>query len=167
MSDILESNGYLYINTEGRIMTVSLQPLDLTDLIEIAVPRQVAQAFSDGAMSMYDWTATVDVNGYSLISNRNITRNVRTEYQHPSLIRVGEINFTNSPIIITINQTDKILQVDNQTDEPVTFYVTKKDDPSILYNSITVTNTDKVTLPTTDIDIYSFNTNVVRIVNEN
>ena len=167
MSDILESKGYIYINTEGRIMSVTLYPLDVTDLTEIIVSKNIAQSFNDGVMSMYDWTATIDSNGYTLKSNKNITRSVRTEYQHPSLIQVSEINFTNSPIIITINQTDKTLQVDNQTDEPVTFYVTKKDDPSILYNSITVTNTDKVTLPTTDIDIYSFNTNVVRIVNEN
>lgn len=166
MSDILESKGYLYITTEGRIMSVTIHPLDLTDLKEVIITKRVAQLFMDGTMSMYDWTATIDDNGYTLTSNRNVTRNVKTEYQHPSLIKIGEINFINSPIIIIINHTDNSVQVNNQTDELITFYMTKKDDPSILYKSITVEDTVTELLPTTDIDIYSFKTNAVRIIHE-
>jgi len=164
MSDILESKGYLYVNAEGKIMSVTTNTMEVTDLIEVIVSKQIAQQFMDGIMSMYDWTVTIDDNGFTLTSNRNISRDTRTTYQHPTLIKVEHINFTNSPITITIKQNT--IRIDNNTGNTARFYITRKNDPSILYRSITVDDTITELLPTSDVDIHSFTISAARIIHE-
>jgi hypothetical protein len=165
MSDTLESNGHIYINTDGRIMSVTIIPIDKTDLIDIIVPKNIAQDFLDGKMSMYDWTATVEDNGYTLTSNRNVSRTTELQYQHPTLLKVESVNFSTCPFTITLNHTDNTIQIDKQENASARFFITKKDDFSILYESI-VTNepTIKRSLPTCDIDIYSFTVSAVRMI---
>jgi hypothetical protein len=114
MSDTLESNGHIYINTDGRIMSVTIIPIDKTDLIDIIVPKNIAQDFLDGKMSMYDWTATVEDNGYTLTSNRNVSRTTELQYQHPTLLKVESVNFSTCPFTITLNHTDNTIQIDKQ-----------------------------------------------------
>jgi hypothetical protein len=163
MSDILESKGYLYVNAEGKIMSITTTPMEVIDLIEIVVSKHIAQQFMDGTMSMYDWTATIDKNGYTLISNRNITRNTKTVYEHPSLVKVRHLNLFDY-IIITLRNNS--IRIDNRTDKTLHFFITRKDDPSILYKSVTVNDTVTESLPTTDVDIYSFTINSARIIHE-
>lgn len=163
MSDALVSSGYVYVNGEGRIVCVTLHPFDAPDLTEIKVSKKVAQDFNDGVMSMYDWTATIDENGYTLTSNKNFTRNTKTIYEHPSLVKVKHLNLFDY-IVITLKNNS--IRIDNRTDETLHFFITRKDDPSILYKSIIVTDTVTESLPTTDVDIYSFTINSARIIHE-
>ena len=164
MSDTLESNGHIYINTDGKIMSVTIPPIDVTDLIEIKVSRKIAQDFLDGTMSMYDWTATIEDNGYSLTSTKNVSRTTKLKYEHPTLLKVEHINFTNSPITITIKQNT--IRIDNSTGNTARFYITRKNDPSILYKSIIVDDTIIESLPTNDVDIHSFTISAARIIHE-
>lgn len=163
MSDALVSNGYIYIDGEGRIISVTLHPFDTTELIEIKVTKKIAQDFSDGVMSMYDWTATVDKNGYTLTSKKNISRNTKILYEHPSLVKVINLNLFDNVVITLKNNS---IRIDNRTDKTLQFFITRKDDPSILYKSVTVTDTVTESLPTTDVDIYSFTINSARIIHE-
>jgi len=167
MSDTLESNGHIYINADGRIMSVTITPIDETDLIDIEVPKNIAQDFLDGKMSMYDWTATVEDNGYTLTSTKNISRTTKFKYEHPTLLKVESVNFSTCPFTITFNHTDNTIQIDKQENASARFFITKKDDFSILYETI-ISNepTTKRSLPTCDVDIYSFTVSAVRIIHE-
>ena len=167
MSDTLESNGHIYINTDGKIMSVTIPPIDVTDLIEIKVSRKIAQDFLDGTMSMYDWTATIEDNGYTLTSTKNVSRTTKMKYEHPTLLKVESVNFSTCPFTITFNHTDNTIQIDKQENASARFFITKKDDFSILYESIIADEpTIKRSLPTCDVDIYSFTVSAVRIIHE-